>query len=212
MGKNREGTSETEGKTPENAASGQNEDNNTPAGETPGGSNTSGEFHPDTFNPQLAAQLVEGLRKTEKQLRKELNQARSQVQDYEQQNQSELETATQKVGELEATNQLLQQQLRQMRVRVTASSLGITDPLQQKAASELLDWEKLGQEPEEKAIEAELNKLITDAPWLKTNESQPRQQPKVTATNPQRESQAGPGSLAEWLGGAIGAAKSGDSS
>lgn len=210
MGASREGTSETEGTAGETPRSGQTGDN-TPAGETPGGSNTSGEFHPDTFNPQLAQQLIEGLRKTERELRRELNQTRSQVQEYEAANQSELETATNKVAELEASNQLLQQQLRDMRVRVIASSLGVTDSDQQKAASALLDWEQLGDEPEEDALTASMTKLVTDKPWLKTSTGEKQNQTRVSPTNPQRQTQ-GPSNLGEFLAGAINQAKAGKES
>jgi hypothetical protein len=160
----------------------------------------------------VAQTLIESLRETEKSLRNELKVAKSQVTDFEAQGLSELEAATSKVSELTANNQIQQQELRDLKVRLQASALGITDPMQQQAASGLLDWGKLGDEPEPKAIEAELNKLLTNAPWLKSDTRTAQQQPKVQPTNPQRQGQQGQSSLADWLGDVIGSEKSGDRS
>ena len=201
----------TEGANAEKAGqgetSGQSQNKNTPAGETPGGSNSEG-FHPEAFNPQVAQELIEKLRESERTLNKELNAARRQVQTYEEQSQTDLETAQSGLQEAQATVQLQQQQIRDLSVRLQASALGVTDPKQQQAATALLDWEKLGEQPDDQAIEAELTKLVTDAPWLKSD-SQTKQQPRVNPTNPQRQSNQSPATLADWIAGSIGQAKQG---
>lgn len=172
--------------------------NNTPAGETPGGSNTG--FHADDFNPQVAQELIERLRNNEKELQKALGERDAQLKEIQEAEMGEAEKLANRNTELEAENMKLRQKVREAQVRLQAGALGIVNPKAQEATVGLLDWEKLGDDPDPKKVDEQLKALITEWPGLKGEGS--NQGPKVSPTNAGRAA-GGQKDLGSWLGGIL---------
>lgn len=148
------------------------------------------------FNPEQARALIDKLRPYETQaaeLQTQLTEAQSKLEEYEQASQSELETATKTVANLEADKAKLQQEVRQLKVRVLAGEIGVVDT---QAASLLLKWDELGDDPKEETVKAALDVLVKERPWLKgaTPEQNQQQTPGQSATNQARSGGDGGGS------------------
>jgi polyhydroxyalkanoate synthesis regulator phasin len=145
------------------------------------------------FNPEQARALIDKLRPYETQaaqLQTQLTEAQQKLQDYEAQNQTELERATTSVANLEVDKARLQQEVRQLKVRVLGGEAGIIDT---QAASVLLKWDELGEEPEEETVKAALAQMVQDRPWLTAQAQQGARQQTTeqAATNAGRSAAGG---------------------
>ncbi|MEJ7872208.1 MAG: hypothetical protein WKF67_08095 [Rubrobacteraceae bacterium] len=152
--------------------------------DTSGSSGTDAAWNEAHHDPERAKALIDKLRPYETQaaqLQAQLSEAQTSLQNYEAQNQTELEQATTKVANLEADKALLQQEVRQLKVRVLGGEAGIVDT---EAASLLLKWDELGDEPKEETVKAAMAQMVQDRPWL-TAQAQTQTQQIVgqSATN-----------------------------
>lgn len=148
------------------------------------GTGTAGTGFEGEYNPEQARALIDKLRPFETQaaqLQAKLTDAETQLAEFQAQGQSELQQATTKVANLEADKLKLQQDVRQLKVRVLGGEAGIVDT---QAASLLLKWKELGDEPDDEKVKAALNQMVQDRPWL-LGDRQPQQQetPGQNVTN-----------------------------
>lgn len=143
------------------------------------------------FDEARAKALIEKLRPFEqnaKELKGHLTDAQARLKEFEDADKSEVTRLSEQVNTVLENNKAILAENRKLRVQVRAATVGIIDPA---AASALLDWAALGEEFTDAELDAALNQMATDRPWLKATGQVFRQQaPTDTpATNGSRTPQ-----------------------
>lgn len=153
-------------------------------------------------DPARAKALIDKLRPYETrsaQLETQLTEAQNKLNEHEQANQTELERANTTIANLEADKLKLQAEMRELKARVLGGEMGIIDT---KAASLLLKWDELGDNPTDEQVTAALTVMANERPWLTQNgqgvqtgqqQQQQQQTPDQSSTNGARSGSGGGG-------------------
>jgi hypothetical protein len=117
----------------------------------------------DAESKALSEESARKLQSENRAMRDRLKAAEAKVAEFEKQGLSDKERLERELAERDGKLTAAERELRSLRAQAVAAELGFIDP---ELAEPLLDWDKVGDSNDQKAIKAELREVLKRKPHL----------------------------------------------